>query len=175
MPPAIIANVILRNISYGGFGIIAAMRHVINKKPVNILAAVRISCASGRDLLSGIFKFLRDHTNWQLHLVQYDKEFLPETVLTAPQKGIDGIIATFPGTDGTVDALAHSPLPIVLVNVGDDSLARQSHIVSILNDNTAIGNLAATTLLKNGAFASFAYIPMTNENWDQMRGRAFRK
>lgn len=75
------------------------------KKPVKILAAVRISYASGRNILSGTFKFLEEHGNWQLHLIQYDREFLPETVLAATEKGFDGIIATFRATMGVHTAI----------------------------------------------------------------------
>ena len=36
---------------------------------------------------------------------QYDREFLPETVLAAPEKGFDGIIATFRATMGVHTAI----------------------------------------------------------------------
>ena len=150
------------------------MKRTGQKKPVKILAAVGISNASGRDILSGIFKFLEEHANWQLHLIQYHREFTPEVVASAPGKGFDGIIATFPGVDGTTDALAQSSLPVVLVNVGGPALAkRRRPTADIRNDNATIGRIAAATFLKNGTYASFAYIPKSGEDWAAARGASF--
>ena len=147
------------------------MKRTDQRKPVKVLAAVGISYASGRDILSGIFKFFEDHANWQLHLVQYDREFTPEVVASAREKGFDGIIATFPGAAGTTDALAQAPLPIVLVNVTVHAIAKRRRLTTdIRNDNTAIGRLAAATFLNNGTYASFAYVPMTGEGWDNWQG-----
>ena len=50
-------------------------RHHPPGRQVKILAAVRISKASGRDMLSGMFRFIEQNPSWQLHLVQYDSDF----------------------------------------------------------------------------------------------------
>ena len=72
------------------------------EKTINVLAAVRIARASGRDNLNGIFRFVEQNSSWQLHLVQYNEEFSPEVVRSAKDKGFDGIIATIPGSDATI-------------------------------------------------------------------------
>ena len=151
------------------------MKTKATKKPINILASVRIARASGRDNLSGIFRFIEQNSGWQLHLVQYNEEFSPEVVRSAKDKGFDGIIATIPGSDATIAALAETPLPVVLVNVHGPALATRSGPTSVVrNDNASIGRLAATTFLKNGRYASFAYVPKLNENWCLERGESFR-
>lgn len=145
------------------------------EKIVNILAAVRIARASGRDNLSGIFRFIEQNSGWQLHLVQYNEEFSAEVVRSAKDRGFDSIIATIPGSDATIAALAETPLPVVLVNVHSPALARRSGPTSVVrNDNAAIGRLAATTFLKNGRYASFAYVPKLDEDWCHERGESFR-
>lgn len=145
------------------------------EKIVNILAAVRIARASGRDNLSGIFRFIEQNSGWQLHLVQYNEEFSAEVVRSAKDRGFDGIIATIPGSDATIAALAETPLPVVLVNVHSPALARRSGPTSVVrNDNAAIGRLAATAFLKNGHYASFAYVPKLDEDWCHERGESFR-
>ena len=144
-------------------------------KTVNVLAAVRIARASGRDNLSGIFRFIEQNSGWQLHLVQYNEEFSSAVVRSAKDSGFDGIIATIPGSDATIAALAETPLPVVLVNVHGPALAkRKSPTAIIRNDNAAIGRLAAATFLKNGHYASFAYVPKLNEDWCHERGESFR-
>ena len=150
-------------------------RHT-QKKHVKILAAVQIASASGRDILSGIFKFLEDHANWQFHLIQYSKDFLPEAVASAPENGFDGIMATFPGADGTLDALLKTPLPVVFVNVGFQDIAkRRRPCADVRNDNAAIGHLAATSFLKNRGYSSFAFVPANDKRWNVERGNAFRE
>jgi len=145
------------------------------KKPVKILAAVRIYHTAGRDVLSGIFKFLETKANWQIQLIQHDRDFLPETVDSAQGNGFAGIIATFPGVDGTAEALVRTPLPVVLANVDGVAQGRGSRPTAlILNDNAAIGRLATKTFLKCGSFSSFAFVPMTDEPWNDERGAAFR-
>ena len=146
------------------------------KNPASILAAVRIARTSGRDVLSGIFRFLEENQNWQLHIVQYDADFTPDLVRNAGNKGFDGIIATIPGTAGTVDALVETPLPVIFVNIQTPALAtRKSPYAVILNDNAAIGHLAATTFLKNGSYSSYAYIPRTSDDWFLKRGMSFER
>ena len=92
-------------------------RHHPPGRQVKILAAVRISKASGRDMLSGMFRFIEQNPSWQLHLVQYDSDFTADAVRRAPDEGFDGIVVTSPGAKGYIDALAETPLPVVLVSV----------------------------------------------------------
>ena len=75
-------------------------------RQVKILAAVRISKASGRDMLSGMFRFIEQNPSWQLHLVQYDSDFTADAVRRAPDECFDGIVVTSPGAKGYIDALA---------------------------------------------------------------------
>lgn len=145
-----------------------------SQRAIKVLAAVRIARTSGRDILSGIFRFIEQHTGWQLHLVQYDEDFSPETVRSAPAKGFDGIIATIPGSDGTLAALAETPLPVVFVNVNGPILAgRRAPTTYVRNDNAAIGRMAAASFLKNGNYASFAYVPANGDELHLRRGESF--
>ena len=83
-------------------------RHHPPGRQVKILAAVRISKASGRDMLSGMFRFIEQNPSWQLHLVQYDSDFTADAVRRAPDEGFDGIVVTSPGAKGYIDALAET-------------------------------------------------------------------
>ena len=150
------------------------MRHNIVTKRFRVLAAVWIARAGGRDTLNGIFRFIEVNPDWQIVLVQSDAEFTPELVRTAKDRGFDGIIATIPGSEETLAALVETPLPVVVKNVRSPAFAsRRGPTAFIYNDNDAIGRLAAATLLKNGRYASFAYVPEFDTDWCRDRGRGF--
>jgi LacI family transcriptional regulator len=145
-----------------------------DKRICRVLVSAWIARAGGRDTLTGIFRFLASNPNWQLSIVQSDEEFTPDIVRTAKDKGFDGIIATIPGSQETLDALACTPLPLVIKNIRSSAFKkRRSPTAFIYNDNTAIGRLAATTLLNNGQYASYAYVPEFDENWCRERGKSF--
>ena len=149
-------------------------KHRRAARQIKILTAVRISKASGRDMLSGMFRFIEQNPAWQLHLVQYDPEFTADIVRRAPKEGFDGIVATFPGSEGVLDALAETPLPGVLVSVHSDRMEkRRRPVVLIGNDNGALGRLAATSFMKNGNYAAYAYVPKNDEGWCAERGESF--
>ena len=150
------------------------MRHNTTKRRFRVLAAVEIARVSGRDTLSGIFRFVETHPDWQIVLVQSAAEFTPELVRTAKDKGIDGIIATIPGSEETLAALVETPLPVIVKNARSPAFAaRRGPTAFIYNDNDAIGRLAAATLLKNGRYASFAYVPEFDADWCRDRGKGF--
>lgn len=150
------------------------MRHNTRKRRFRVLAAVWIARAGGRDTLNGIFRFIEVNPDWQIVLVQNDAEFTPELVRTAKDRGFDGIIATIPGSGETLAALVETPLPVVVKNVRSPAFAaRRGPTAFIYNDNDAIGRLAAATLLKNGRYASFAYVPEFDTDWCRDRGRGF--
>ena len=150
------------------------MRHNTRKRRFRVLAAVWIARAGGRDTLNGIFRFIEVNPDWQIVLVQSDAEFTPELVRTAKDKGFDGIIATIPGSEATTAALVETPLPVIVKNVRIPAFAaRRGPAAFIYNDNDAIGRLAAATLLKNGRYASFAYVPEFDTDWCRDRGKGF--
>ncbi len=150
------------------------MRHNTQKRRFRVLAAIWIARAGGRDTLSGIFRFVETHPDWQVVLVQSDAEFTPELVQTAKDRGFDGIIATIPGSEETLAALVETPLPVVVKNVRSPAFAaRRGPTAFIYNDNDVIGRLAAATFLKNGRYDSFAYVPEFDTNWCRDRGKGF--
>ena len=150
------------------------MRRNTMKKRFRVLAAVEIARASGRDTLSGIFRFVEANPDWQIDLVQSAAEFTPELVRTAKDRGLDGIIATIPCSEATTAALAEAPLPIIVKNARSPAFAsRLGPATFIYNDNDAIGRLAAAALLKNGRYASFAYVPELDADWCRNRGNGF--
>ncbi len=148
-----------------------------NKNNINkIIVAISISYASGRDMLSGIFKFLERNIKWQMHLVQYREDFTAELISSAADKGFAGIIATFPSSDDALEALAATPLPVVLVNLVSPILSKRTGPTAYIhNDNETIGRKAASVFLKNGNYASFACVSKSKDSWYLERCNGFTK
>lgn len=150
------------------------MKNKNSKKQINILVAVKISHTSGRDLLSGIFKFLEANVSWQIHLVQTTEEFSAKLREQFNQNDFDGIIATFPISDEAIDLLAASDLPTVLVNIEDKRLLNRNGKTSFIkNDNAAIGKKAANLFLTNGQYASFVCFSNSDSRWSYERSKGF--
>lgn len=145
------------------------------KATTKIMVAINISHASGRDMLSGIFKFLEKNAKWQMHLIQYSEDFTSEIISSARENGFDGIIATFPCSGDALEALAATPIPTVLVNVQSPLLSkRTAPTTTILNDNKAIGRKAAALFLKNGNYSSFACVSKSADSWYLERCEGFK-
>ena len=144
------------------------MRHNTKKRRFRVLAAVEIARASGRDTLSGIFRFIESNPDWQIDLVQSAAEFTPELVRTAKDRGLDGIIATIPYPEATTAALVETPLPVIVKNARSPAFAaRRGPAAFIYNDNDAIGRLAAATL---GRCSSSSAI-WRRKSWQNWRWR----
>ena len=150
------------------------MKRERTKRSFRVLVSAWISRVGGRDTLTGIFRYIAKNPSWQLTIAQNNEEFTPDLVRTAKDKGFDGIIATIPGSEETLSALTETPLPVVIKNVRSQMFgARRGPTTFIYNDNESIGRLAANMFLKNGHYASFAYVPEFDEEWCKERGDSF--
>ena len=69
------------------------MKRTVRKKRFRVLAAVEIARASGRDTLSGIFRFIESNPDWQIDLVQSAAEFTPELLLETTNMSVAAIAA----------------------------------------------------------------------------------
>ena len=60
-----------------------------------ILVAVKLDYGSGRDIMSGLFRFLDAKNDWNVKLLQSEGEVTPEIIRTAQDDGVSGIIISF--------------------------------------------------------------------------------
>jgi LacI family transcriptional regulator len=122
---------------------------------------IETSLASGRDILSGIARYVREHRPWALYHEPHGLEDAAPRWLRR-WRG-DGIIARIQtprmariiaaGGLPTVDVLGVVPgLPFPLVHVDDAAIAR----------------VAAEHLIERG-FRHFGYFGIANENWSEQR------
>ena len=86
----------------------------------NVLIAINITGASGRDCLSGILQQIQSGMQWQIHLLN-DIDSIIETLKNAKEMTFDGIITEKPSLKQSADYLNSLGIPIVFTDYHDES------------------------------------------------------
>ena len=131
---------------------------------------LRLSYASGRDILYGISQYARAHAHWSIRLLPFSGE---ENKLPFPlPKEADGIISSEPLT---ADA-ATSPIPLVVIGTREKWLGRRMRSLAFVrNDDEAIGRFGAESLKSLGKFRSFGFVPTNTPYYCSiLRSEGFR-
>ncbi len=131
----------------------------------HVALLIETSLASGRDILRGVARYVREHQPWALyHEPRGLEEFVPRWLRR--WKG-DGIIARVQ-TRSMARKLAASGIPVVdVLGVVTDLPFPLVHV-----DNDAIARLAGTHLLERG-FRHFGFLGIEGENWSEQRYTLF--
>jgi LacI family transcriptional regulator len=131
----------------------------------HVALLIETSLASGRDILRGIARYVREHEPWALY---HEPHGLEESVprWLRRWKG-DGIIARV-HSRGMAKQLAASGIPVV------DVLGLAPHLPFPLVhvDNSAIGRMAADHLLERG-LRHFGFFGIQGESWSEQRYAGF--
>ena len=126
---------------------------------------IETSSAYGRELLSGIIRFMRMHDEWSVFLEQGDLMKKPPAWLST-WKG-DGIISRVT-TPHFLEMVGRTGVPLVeLTDRHEDSVEYQ-----IRSDDEAIGQSGARHLLERG-FRQCGYCGFSREAWSERRRDAF--
>ena len=133
----------------------------------HVALIIETSSGYGRDLMTGIVKYMRMHDEWSVFVEQRNLWQKPPAWLNNWQG--DGVISRAT-TPQLVEAITRNGVPLVEVTDrrGDGELPQ------IRSDDEAIGRLGAEHLLERG-FRRFAFCGFKNEAWSERRGGAFAK
>ncbi|MEM1068899.1 MAG: DNA-binding transcriptional regulator [Planctomycetota bacterium] len=126
---------------------------------------VETSSVYGRELLSGIVRYMRMHDEWSVFLEQRDLWKQPPSWLHSWHG--DGIISRAT-TPRLLEAVGETGVPLVEVTdrKGDSGLPQ------VRSDDFVIGRMAAEHLLERG-FERFAFCGFKKEAWSQRRAEGF--
>lgn len=152
-----------------GNAILRAM-HRRKDKP-HIIVALQLNGAPGRNEFLGISQFLAHGRSWNLTLAHS-----LDDVNGALERGdVDGAVIGLLHDDRTLELVAASAIPTVLVDVGADRVGdRKRAIAYVRNDDLGIGRMAAEFFLSLGKFRSYAFIPSAVPRpWSKLREKAF--
>ncbi|HRY51220.1 MAG TPA: DNA-binding transcriptional regulator [Candidatus Paceibacterota bacterium] len=142
------------------------MKPAVLRQRLHVALLVETSLGSGRDILRGIARYVREHESWALF---HEPRSLEDSV---PQwlegwRG-DGIIARIQNRK-MAEAVLATGLPAVDVL----GMVPETGIPLVHVDDRQIGRLAAAHLIERG-FQHFGYFGITDENWSIRRREAFR-
>ena len=140
----------------------------------NVAVALKLSGASGRDLLSGISTYAREHCRWRLRIFSRSEDFTPAALAEIPD--LDGIITSERGADGMPLTLERSRIPLVVIGMKGEWLSgRTRQLTFVRKDDEDIGRFAASHLCSLGNFRSFGFVPSVERTyWSLLREKGFR-
>ena len=140
----------------------------------NVAVVLKLSGASGRDLLSGISTYAREHCRWRLRIFSRSEDFTPAAL--AEIRDLDGMITSEHGADGIPQILERSRFPLVVIGMKGEWLSgRTRQLTFVRNDDEDIGRFAANHLRSLGNFRSFGFIPSAKRTyWSLLREKGFR-
>jgi LacI family transcriptional regulator len=140
-------------------------------KVYKVWVHLRLSYASGRDLLYGISNYARSNAHWRIILHPFSGESANPPF---PRPGeADGIITSEP-----LDGMASSSgIPLVVIGTRERWLGRRmKSLVFVRNDDMDIGSMGARTLKALGKFASFGFVGTNTPYYCSiLRGEGFQK
>ena len=124
------------------------------RKIHRIWVYLRLSYASGRDILYGISRYARTNAHWNIRLLPFSGEE-HRRPFPMPTEA-DGIITSEP----LADSAATSPIPLVVIGTREKWLGRRMRSLAFVrNDDAAIGRFGADFLRNLGQFRSFGFVP----------------
>jgi len=132
-----------------------------------VLAFMRLSYGSGRDILYGITRYAKRNCHWHLHIVDLSRPTtMPEEVRSAMRLGVDGIIAN--GIGERLEAgevLSQTDIPLAVICAEKRLLdGRKDNLAYLFLDNVAIGRFGAEYLLSFGRFRSYGFVARSEDN-----------
>ena len=130
-----------------------------------VVLIIETSSVYGRDLLSGIVRFMRMRDDWSVFLEQRDLWKQPPSWLN--RWSGDGIISRVT-TPKLLDSVAKTGVPLVEVT----DRHGETKLPQVRSNDAAIGRMAANHLLERG-FQRFAFCGFRGEAWSKRREDAF--
>ena len=133
----------------------------------NVVIKLRLETATGRNILAGILKGIRDRDNCAISIASDDDGFM-RLAATA-----SAIIADTSSNIDTIQKAIADGKPVVLLN--DWRFKNHpSNLGHIRTDDGEIGFKAADYFMSIGRFRSFGFVPAyADKEWSVKRGRAF--
>lgn len=155
------------------------MRNNERMNALNIYLLVDISRTSGRNILSGIFRFAERRPQWKLHIIHVHDIPPGRIAGLISTNNPDGIISSEMEQRAISDCLENSDIPLAVIGTRKMCIPRRKRNVAFVRfEEECIGELAARHLLSLGPFRIFGYVHYTHPVYhflSTLREKGFRK
>ena len=156
----------------------AIMRGMANKtQKRRIVVALWMNGTSGRDILSGIFRYAKTRAGWDIRLVQLPNAMHPERIRKLAEEGVDGLIASDISNPAIREIVSKTEVPVVFIGPPTMPIPRpQDGKTSFVSCNDiAIGTMGARHFLSLGSFNGFGFLSAGKDpKWPNLREQGFR-
>ena len=140
------------------------------KQPRNIVVSINIGGSSGRDTLSGIFRFMNTGVRWRLQLINDPQDILKDTIAQP-----DGIIAEFHQRFFSDGFLGRINCPVIFTDYDNLPTQRPPLAEFIKLDDEEIGRRAFRHLSNLGSFGSLVFATdAPDTKWSKNRETGFK-
>lgn len=151
------------------------MANKIRKR--RIVVALWMNCMSGRDILSGIFRYAKTRAGWDIRLVQLPNAMHTEQIREIAEEGVDGLIASDLSNSAIREIISDEELPVVFIGPPTMPIPRppggRTSFVSC--NDIAIGTMGARHFLSLGSFNGFGFLSAGKDpKWPNLREQGFR-
>ena len=85
------------------------------KRFFRVLCAIKTTNAAARQKLRGVYRYIAEGHDWDIHLVREESELTAETIRRAEAEGTDGYLISIPNAVGALKALAKSRAPVAAI------------------------------------------------------------
>ena len=143
-----------------------------------IAVALWMNCTSGREILSGIFRYAKTRVGWDIHLIQLPNATHPEKVKRLVAEGVDGLITSDFSNASLKEIAAKTDVPVVFIGPPTMPIPRPSggKTSFVSCDDAAVGAMGARHFLSLGSFNSFGFLFSGKDpNWPNIREQGFRE
>lgn len=151
---------------------------MVNKiRKRRIVIALWMNSTSGRDILSGIFRYAKTRPGWDIRLVQLPNAMHPEQIRKIAEEGVDGLIASDLSNPAIKEIISDEAVPVVFIGPPTMPIHRPSggRTSFISCNDIAIGTMGARHFLSLGSFNGFGFLCAGNDpKWPNLREQGFR-
>ena len=140
-----------------------------------ILLVLHLGGASGRELLSGIFSFIKPKMHWHTRILA-DLGLLTDSErVSMLATRIDGIITSEPAFLKSARVALMNKMPLVVIGQSEAHVRGTAHRTTFVhNDDFGIGRTAARYFMSLGDFSSFIFVSAEADTyWSDERKRGF--
>lgn len=140
-----------------------------------ILVALDLAHDSGREQLSGVFRYAEANADWDVRLVPSSEASFVHLAGNMLASEVDGAIMKAEMASSIPDTVLDAAVPVAFIDRPESRfLADARKRVAACNDNAAIGRAAAGYFASLGRFASYACLPLGMPRaWSERRQAAF--